>query len=187
MLQALPQQKKADIVIRVSRLETVQPRALKEIDEILEKRFGQSFESELAGAGGIKTVAEILNGVSSDEEAAIMEELNAIDEDLATTIRDNMFVFENLLNVDDRGIQMLLRDVGSDVLVKALKGAGEEVRAKIFRNLSSRAAVLLRDDLDASGPMKLAEVEDAQKEILTIAEQMAEDGKISLGKGDDFV
>jgi len=188
VLEELPDERKTDIILRVSRLETVHPKALKEIDVILEKRFGQSFESELAGAGGIKTVAEILNGVSTDQENAIMESLNEIDSELATIIREKMFVFENLLTIDDRGIQALLRDIGGDVLTKALKGAGQEVRSKIFKNISSRAAALLQDDLDASGPMRLADVEEAQKEILTVAQQLAEEGKISLGgKGDDFV
>ena len=188
VLEELPEEKKTDVIIRVSKLETVHPGALKEIDAILEKRFDESFEMELQGAGGIKTVAEILNEVSTDQENAIMESLSQIDAELADNIREKMFVFENLLSIDDRGIQTLLRDIPSDVLVKALKGSSQEVRAKIFKNISSRAAALLEDDLEASGPMKLADVEEAQKEILVVAQQLAEDGRISLGgKGDDFV
>ncbi len=188
VLEELPEAKQTDIVVRVSRLETIQPTALKEIDAILEQRFGSSFEMELTGAGGIKTVAEILNGVSTDQEAVIFENLSELDAELASSIRENMFVFENLLSIDDRGIQSLLRDISGETLIKALKGANQEVKAKIFKNMSSRAAELLQDDLEAKGPMRLVEVEEAQKEILTIAMQMAEEGKISLGgKGDDFV
>ncbi|MBX2886887.1 MAG: flagellar motor switch protein FliG [Granulosicoccus sp.] len=188
ILEGLSEERKADVVVRVSRLETVQPKALKEIDAIIEKRFGQSFETELAGAGGIKAIAEILNCVSTDQENLIMENLTALDAELATDIREKMFVFENLLTIDDRGIQSLLREVSGEILVKALKGADQEIRNKLFKNMSSRAASLLQDDLEASAPMKLADVEEAQKEILTIAQTLAEEGKISLGtKGGDFV
>jgi len=188
VLESLPDNDKVDIVVRLSRLEKVHPVALKEIDAILEKRVGESFSMELDGAGGIKTVAEILNGVSTEIETEILESLADIDKDLSDSIRENMFVFENLLNIDDRGIQSLLRDIPSDTLVRALKGANGEVKTKIFKNMSSRAATLLEDDLDAKGPMRLVEVEEAQKEILTVAMTLAEEGKINLGgKSDDFV
>lgn len=188
VLQQLPEESKADVVVRVTSLNTVHPAALREIDTILEKRVTEHYEMELDGAGGIKTAAEILNGVSTDEETDILEKLMAIDSDLAEKIKENMFVFENILNIDDRGIQTLLRDIQSDTLVRALKGANQDVQTKIFKNMSGRAATLLKDDLDAKGPMKLAEVEEAQKEILTVAMALAEDGKISLGgKNDDFV
>lgn len=188
VLQELPESKKVDVVIRVSSLDTVHPAALKEIDAILEKRVNERIEMEFDGAGGIKTAAEILNGVSTDQEEVIIEKLTEIDAELSEKIKENMFVFDNILNIDDRGVQTLLRDIQNDILVKALKGANQDVQAHIFKNMSSRAAVLLKDDLEAQGPMRLAEVEEAQKEILTVAMTMAEDGKISLGgKNDDFV
>lgn len=184
----LPEALQSDLLIRVSQLDFIHPTALREIDSILDARFGERFEIELKAAGGEKAVAAILNGVSPEQEEQIMEKLTAFDADLAERIRDNMFVFENLLKVDDRGIQSLLREVPGDLLVKALKGTSTEVQNKLFSNMSRRAAVLLKDDLAASGPARLADVEEAQKEVLGIAFQLAEDGKIQLGgKGDDFV
>lgn len=188
IVECLPEKKRSDLMVRISRLDYIHPTALAEIDQILEQRISDRFEIELAAAGGIPAVAAILNGVSTSEEEKILAQLAEVDEELAEKIRDNMFVFENLLKVDDRGIQSLLREVPSDLLVKALKGTSDEVQKKLFDNMSRRAAVLLKDDLDASGPMRVAEVEEAQKEILTIALGMAEEGKISLGgKDDDFL
>ena len=155
-------------MVRISRLDFIHPTALAEIDQILEQRISDRFEIELAAAGGIPAVAAILNGVSTAEEEKILAQLAEVDEELAEKIRDNMFVFENLLKVDDRGIQSLLREVPSDLLVKALKGTSDEVQKKLFDNMSRRAAVLLKDDLDASGPLRVAEVEEAQKELSLI-------------------
>ncbi|WP_160286243.1 flagellar motor switch protein FliG [Pseudomonas sp. QL9] len=170
-----------DIVLRVSSLNTVQPSALKELNLILEKQFAGNANSTRTTMGGVKRAADIMNYLDSGVEGALMDAIREVDEDLSGQIEDLMFVFDNLADVDDRGIQALLREVSSDVLVLALKGSDEGIREKIFRNMSKRAAELLRDDLEAKGPVRVSEVEGAQKEILTIARRMAESGEIVLG------
>ncbi|MCJ1888122.1 flagellar motor switch protein FliG [Pseudomonas sp. LA21] len=170
-----------DIVLRVSSLNTVQPSALKELNLILEKQFAGNANSTRTTMGGVKRAADIMNYLDSSVEGALMDAIRDVDEDLSGQIEDLMFVFDNLADVDDRGIQALLREVSSDVLVLALKGSDEAIREKIFRNMSKRAAELLRDDLEAKGPVRVSEVEGAQKEILTIARRMAESGEIVLG------
>lgn len=170
-----------DIVLRVSSLNTVQPSALKELNQILEKQFAGNANATRTTMGGVKRAADIMNYLDSGVEGALMDAIREVDEDLSGQIEDLMFVFDNLADVDDRGIQALLREVSSDVLVLALKGSDEGIREKIFRNMSKRAAELLRDDLEAKGPVRVSEVEGAQKEILTIARRMAESGEIVLG------
>ncbi|PJI49560.1 MAG: flagellar motor switch protein FliG [Pseudomonas sp.] len=170
-----------DIILRVSSLNTVQPSALKELNLILEKQFAGNANSTRTTMGGVKRAADIMNYLDSSVEGALMDAIRDVDEDLSGQIEDLMFVFDNLADVDDRGIQALLREISSDVLVLALKGSDEAIREKIFRNMSKRAAELLRDDLEAKGPVRVSEVEGAQKEILTIARRMADSGEIVLG------
>ncbi|MNZ87224.1 Flagellar motor switch protein FliG [compost metagenome] len=170
-----------EIVLRVSALNTVQPSALKELNLILEKQFAGNSNSTRTTMGGVKRAADIMNYLDSSVEGALMDAIRQVDDDLSGQIEDLMFVFDNLADVDDRGIQALLREVSSDVLVLALKGADDPVREKVFRNMSKRAAELLRDDLEARGPVRVSEVESAQKEILTIARRMADSGEIALG------
>ncbi|WP_122872398.1 flagellar motor switch protein FliG [Pseudomonas viridiflava] len=170
-----------DIILRVSSLNTVQPAALKELNQILEKQFSGNANTSRTTLGGIKRAADIMNFLDSSIEGALMDSIREVDEDLSVQIEDLMFVFNNLSDVDDRGIQALLREVSSDVLVLALKGSDEAIKEKIFKNMSKRAAELLRDDLEAKGPVRVSDVETAQKEILTIARRMAEAGEIVLG------
>ncbi len=170
-----------DIVLRVSSLNTVQPAALKELNLILEKQFSGNANTTRATLGGVKRAADIMNYLDSSVEGQLMDAIRDVDEDLSSQIEDLMFVFDNLADVDDRGIQVLLREVSSDVLVLALKGADEAIKEKVFKNMSKRAGELLRDDLEAKGPVRISEVEGAQKEILTIARRMAEAGEIVLG------
>ena len=170
-----------DIILRVSSLNTVQPAALKELNQILEKQFSGNANTSRTTLGGIKRAADIMNFLDSSIEGALMDSIREVDEDLSVQIEDLMFVFNNLSDVDDRGIQALLREVSSDVLVLALKGSDEAIKEKIFMNMSKRAAELLRDDLEAKGPVRVSDVETAQKEILTIARRMAEAGEIVLG------
>lgn len=170
-----------DVLLRVSALNTVQPSALKELNEILEKQFAGNSNTTRAAMGGIKRTADIMNFLESSTEAQLIEQIREIDEDLSTKIEDLMFVFDNLADIDDRGIQSLLREVSSEVLIVALKGADDAVKDKIFRNMSKRASELLQDDLEAKGPVRISEVEQAQKEILTIARRMADAGEIVLG------
>ena len=170
-----------DIILRVSSLNTIQPAALKELNSILEKQFSGNSNTSRTSMGGVKRAADIMNFLDSSIEGPLLDAIRELDQDLSGKIEDLMFVFDNLADVDDRGIQSLMREVSSDVLVLALKGADEAIKEKIFKNMSKRAAELLRDDLEAKGPVRISEVESAQKEILTIARRMAEAGEIVLG------
>jgi flagellar motor switch protein FliG len=182
-MQYFAEKVRLDIMMRVASLDTVQPGALQELNDILEKQFAGNAASQTKAMGGYKVAAEIMNNLDSSIEADLMESIKEMDEDLGTQIQDLMFVFDNLKEVDDRGIQALLREVSSEILIIALKGADESLQEKIFKNMSKRAAELLRDDLEAKGPVKVSEVEGAQKEILTIARRMADAGEIMLGGG----
>lgn len=170
-----------DVILRVSSLNTVQPAALKELNAILEKQFAGNTNTTRTNLGGVKRAADIMNFLDSSMEAPLMEAIKSVDPDLSGKIEDLMFVFDNLNDVDDRGIQALLREISSDVLVLALKGADDRLKAKVFKNMSKRAAELLKDDLDSRGPVRLSEVEGAQKEVLAVARRMADAGEIVLG------
>ena len=186
VLQHLPATARSDVLMRIATLDGVTPTAINELNQILEKQFSGSTEAKSSGVGGVKVAAEILNCMDGDDETTITEEITELDAELAEAIQSQMFVFDNLLEIDDRGIQTLLRDVQSDQLIVALKGADDAVKNKIFNNMSSRAADMMREDLEAKGPVKLKEVEDAQLEILNVAKRLAESGDITLGgKGDD--
>ncbi len=180
-----------DVLLRVATLDGVQPTAIKELNEALTRLLsGSASNVKKAGIGGIRHAAEILNFVGAQAETAIMDNVREYDPDLAQKILDEMFVFENLLDVEDRGIQLLLREVQSDSLIVALKGASPELREKVFKNMSQRAAEMLREDLESRGPVRLSEVEGEQKEILKVARRLAEEGQIQLGGGgsdDQFV
>ncbi len=186
VLSHLPDRTRPDILMRIASLDGIQPSALHELDEILEKQFSGNTNVKSSSVGGVKAAANILNFVDSSQEGAIMDSIKEMDAEVGQKIQDLMFVFDNLIDVDDRGIQALLREVSSDSLLLALKGSDEGIKEKIFKNMSKRAAEMLRDDLEAKGPVKLSEVESAQKEILAIARRMSESGDIVLGgKGAD--
>lgn len=190
VLSNLPENMRVDIVMRIASLDGIQPSAIHELDDMLEKQFsGNSDNIKSSPVGGLKTAASIMNFLDSNIEAEIIEKIHEIDDDMGTGIQDLMFVFENLVEVDDRGIQALLREISSETLIVALKGSDEAIKEKIFKNMSRRAGEMLRDDLETRGPVKLSEVEAAQKEILTVARRMAESGEISLGGkgGDEYV
>lgn len=175
-----------DVVLRIATLDGIQPTALRELNESLAQVMQGSDNLKKAAMGGVRTAAEILNYVGSSNESAILGAVKEYDENLAQSILDEMFVFDNLMDVDDKGIQLVLREVQSEVLVVALKGASEDLRNKILKNMSQRAGEQLRDDLESRGPVKLSEVEAQQKEILKIVRRLAEEGQIALGgKGDD--
>lgn len=183
VLALFEEKERLEIVIRISKLESVQPSALEELNEIIEKQVTSGKTTQTTSLGGVKTAANIINAIDSEIESALLEQLSGVDEDLSNEIQDLMFVFDNLAEMDDRGVQALLREVSSDELIIALKGADEAVQDKVFSNMSKRAAELLKDDLEAKGPVRLSEVEVAQKAILMIARRMAESGEISLGGG----
>lgn len=179
---------RAEVVLRLARLEEVPETALAELDALVERQTRETAVLRTARLGGVRAAADVINLLSPDAEAAVLEAISAEDEALGERIKDALFVFENLLKLDDRGMQAILREVQSETLIVALKGADELIREKIFRNMSRRAAEILRDDLAAKGPVKLADVEAAQKEILKTAQRLAEEGQIVLGSGgDDFV
>ncbi|MCW9058332.1 MAG: flagellar motor switch protein FliG [Gammaproteobacteria bacterium] len=170
-----------DVLLRIATLEGIQPQALKELDEIMERQFSGNQNVQSSTVGGVKAAANILNFVDTAIEGEVMEMIKDVDAELGLQIQDLMFVFDNLIEVDDRGMQQLLREVSSDTLILALKGADETMREKIFSNMSKRAAEIMRDDLENKGPVRLSEVEGAQKEILAIARRMADSGEIALG------
>jgi len=176
-----------DVIMRVASLETVQPQALQELNNILEKQVAGGSSAQTSKIGGVKRAADIMNFMDSSIEAPLMEALKEQDADLGAEIEDLMFVFDNLKEIDDRGIQNLLREVSSETLILALKGSDDELKDKIFKNMSKRAAELLRDDLEAKGPVRVSEVEAAQKDILTIARRMAEAGELTLGGGEEML
>lgn len=181
----LPDKVVADVVMRIATLDGIQPSALQELDQILEKQFSGNSSAKTSSVGGVKPAASIMNFMDSSMEERIMGMIAEQDEELSQRIQDLMFVFDNLMDVDDRGIQMLLREVQTDTLIIALKGADDALKEKIFKNMSKRAAEALRDDLEAKGPVRLSDVEAAQKEILTVARRMADAGEIVLGGGGD--
>jgi flagellar motor switch protein FliG len=188
VLDMLPEEVQTDVMVRVASLDTVHPAALEELDKIMQLRFEEEPDVVVAGIGGIEAAAEILNSVSSETEKRVFESLKDLDDGMSDKIQEKMFVFENLLALDDRSMQLLLRGIAQDKLVKALKGASSEIQEKVFRNISKNAADLLRDDLQATGPMRLKDVEEVQKEIMAVAQRLADEGQISLGgKDDDFV
>ena len=189
VLGFFPQNTRHDVLLRIATLDGVQPSALQELDQILESQFSGNQSMQSSSVGGVKAAANILNFVDSAIESEVMESIKEVDEDIGQQIQDLMFVFDNLIDVDDRGIQALLREVASETLILALKGADEELKEKIFKNMSKRAAEMMRDDLENKGPVRLSEVEGAQKEILSIARRMADSGDIMLGgKGaEEFV
>ncbi len=175
-----------DVLLRISTLDGVQPIALRELNDVLSKLMSGGQTGKKTLKGGVATAAEIVNFMVGTMEAVMMEKVRSFDPDLAQKIEDKMFVFENILEVDDRGIQLILREVQSEALIIALKGSSEELREKIFKNMSSRASEMMREDLESKGPVKLSEVESNQKEILKIVKRLSDDGQIALGgKGDE--
>ncbi len=175
-----------DVVLRIATLDGVQPTALRELNEVLTKLLTGNENLKKKPIGGVRTAAEILNFMSGDTETSVMDNLKNYDNDLAQKIMDEMFVFDNIIDIDDRGIQVLLREVQSESLIVALKGANQDLREKIFKNMSQRAAEMMREDLESKGPVRLSEVEAQQKEILQIVRRLADEGQIILGaKGDD--
>ena len=175
-----------DVLLRIATLEGVQPVAIRELNDAMARILaGASANVKKSAMGGIRHAAEILNFVGQAAETTIMDSVREYDPELAQKILDEMFVFENLMDVDDRGIQLLLREVQSDSLILALKGASQELRDKVFKNMSQRAAEMLKEDLESKGPVRLSEVEAEQKEILKIARRLADEGQIQLGGGGD--
>lgn len=189
VLGYLPPRVRSDAVMRIATLDGVQPHALNELDEIMERQFsGNSTKLKSANVGGLKAAADILNAMETSREAELMAAIRSQDAGLGGKIEELMFVFDDLAGLDDRSMQTLLREVPSARLTVALKGAEPAMREKIFANMSKRAADMLRDDLEVAGPVRVSEVDAAQKEVLMIARRLADAGQLTLsGGGDDFV
>ncbi len=187
VMNFLPATARPEIIQRVASLETVQPAAMEELEAIMKKQFANNSTAKSSSFGGVKAAAKIMNFTKTELESQIMQGLEAIDADLMLKIQDNMFTFENLTGVDNRGIQVLMRNVEPDLLMTALKGASDTVQGKFFDNMSERARGMFRDDMEAMGPLRIAVVEDAQKQIMRIARKLSDAGELVLGGGEDFV
>jgi flagellar motor switch protein FliG len=188
VLTYLPPGMRSDIIVRIATLDGVQPTALNELDDIMEKQFAGKSTGKTSVMGGAKAAANIINLLETSQESLIMEQITKSDQALGARIQDLIFVFDNLNELDDRSMQELMRQVPSDKLLIALKGADDSLKEKIFRNMSQRASEMLKDDLEARGPVRISEVEAAQKEILQMARKLADEGTIQLaGKGEAYV
>jgi flagellar motor switch protein FliG len=189
ILPLLPEDMRTEVLMRIATLNEVPQSALTELDQLVEKQANATPPATVRRIGGARTVAGILNAMERDKSGEELGKIEKADGEMHGKIKDLLFIFDNLLNVDDRGIQALLREVGSDTLAVALRGAEPEVQEKILKNMSKRAAEILKDDMEARGPVKLTDVEAAQKEIVVIAQRLAEEGTISLGGkgGGEFV
>lgn len=183
VIERLPEELRSDIIIRVARLTDVQQSALAEIENLIAKKSAEASHGGTQKVGGDKVAASIINALKPERGEKILEQIREKNEALSERIQEMMFVFDTLLEVDDRGIQALLREVSNDLLVVALKGCDPAIRDKILGNMSKRASTLLREDMEAKGPIKLSDVEQAQKEILDVARRLADAGEINLGRG----
>ena len=170
-----------DVMLRIATLDAVQPGALRELNDVLTTLLTGTVVGKKRLKGGVRSAADILNYVGSTRETELIEMVREYDDNLAQKIIDKMFVFDNLMEVDDRSIQLILREVQSESLIVALKGASAELREKILKNMSQRAGDMLREDLEAKGPVKLSEVEAEQKEILKVVRRLSDEGQIVIG------
>ncbi len=189
IISEFPEPLQQDVILRIADLETVPINILDEVEDVLREEIKAQGPVGSRAAGGSGTVAEILNQVDQNTENSIMTKLEEDRPELSNEVRKLMFVFEDLLNVDDRSIRTILKEVNNDELTLSLKAASEEMRDKIFANLSERASSMIKEDLEAMGPTKLADVEKAQQAILRVAKKLEAEGKIALGKdgGEQFV
>jgi flagellar motor switch protein FliG len=189
VLKSFTERQRNEVLIRIATLDGIQPSALKDLNEVMSKVLAGGEKLKKASLGGVKTAAEIINLMGSSVETSALDYIREADNELAQKIMDNMFTFDDLNKLDDKGFQSLLKEVQSESLVIALKGAAPELREKVFRNMSTRAAETLREDLDSRGPVRVSEVESEQKEMLKIVRRLVDEGQIVLASGgaDDFL
>lgn len=183
VLKCFAERQRNEVMVRIATLDGIQPTALKDLNDVMSKVLAGGERLRKASLGGVKTAAEIINLLGSQVETSVLDYIREADGDLAQKIMDNMFTFDDLMRLDDKGIQALLKEVQSESLVIALKGASPELRDRVFKNMSTRAAETLREDLDARGPVRVSEVESEQKEMLKIVRRLAEEGQIVIGGG----
>jgi flagellar motor switch protein FliG len=189
VLKALPERMRNEVLMRVATLDGIQPAALKDLNEVLSTMLAGSDRTRKSQLGGVKSAAEILNMMGTSMETSVLDYIRESDDDLAQKIMENMFTFDDMIKLDDKAIQMVLKEVQSESLVISLKGATPELRERVFKNMSSRAAETLREDLESRGPVRVTDVENEQKEMLKIVRRLVEEGEISMGGGgeDQFV
>ena len=189
ILSCLPEVQRADVVYRIAKIEKVSPEVISRIDDALNREIGLVAGAEHRQVGGLDKVVELLDHLKNNIDVEILEAMEETDPDMAEEIRKKMFTFENLVALDGRSLQLILREVNNDSLTLALKTASDEMREKIFANMSARAADMIRDDLEAMGPVRLSEVELMQQSIVKIAMKLEEEGKLVIGSGgkDEFV
>ena len=185
VLKCFTDRHRNEVMVRIATLDGIQPTALKDLNEVLSRVLAGGTQLRKASLGGAKPAAEIINLMGSSLETSVLDYIREADGDLAQKIMDNMFTFDDLMKLDDKGFQSLLKEVQTESLIIALKGASPEIREKVFKNMSSRAAETLREDLESRGPVKLSEVEGEQKEMLKIVRRLADEGQIVLGGGGD--
>ncbi|WP_029001134.1 flagellar motor switch protein FliG [Azohydromonas australica] len=186
VLKCFHDRQRNEVLVRIATLDGIQPSALKDLNDVMGRVLaGGDRATRKASLGGVKTAAEIINMLGGSAEAAVLDYIREADADLAQKIMDNMFTFDDLVKIDDRGMQALLKEVQSSALVVALKGASPELRDKIFRNMSSRAAEMLKDELEARGPVRLSEVELQQKDMIKTMRRLVDEGAILLSAGTD--
>ena len=189
VLKAFSERHRNEVMVRIATLDGIQPMALKDLNEVMGKVLAGGDKLKKASLGGVKTAAEIINLMGNAVETAVLDYIREADADLAQKIQDNMFTFDDLVKLDDKGVQSLLKEVQSESLVIALKGATPELRERIFKNMSTRAAETLREDLESRGPVRVSEVESEQKEMLKTVRRLVDEGQIALASGaaDEFV
>ena len=189
ILGQFTERQRGEVMLRIATLEGIQPTALKDLNEVLFKVLAGGDKVRKTSLGGVKTAAEMLNQMGGNADVAVLDTIRNYDADLAQKIMDKMFVFDDLVKLDDRSLQLVLREVPSETLIVSLKGGSMEVRDKILANMSMRASAALKEDLESRGPMRLAEVEAQQKEILKVVRRLAEENQITIGGGaeDSFV
>lgn len=185
VLKQFVERQRNEVLVRIATLDGIQPAALKDLNEVMSKVLAGGDRMKKSSLGGVKAAAEILNMLGSSVETSVLDFVREADNELAQKIMDNMFTFDDLEKIDDKGIQALLREVQSESLIVALKGATPGLREKIFKNMSTRAAETLREDLESRGPVRLSEVEAEQKEMLKTVRRLADEGQIMLSSGGD--
>jgi flagellar motor switch protein FliG len=185
VLKCFTDRHRNEVMVRIATLDGIQPTALKDLNEVLSRVLSGGTQLRKSSLGGVKPAAEIINLMGSSHETSVLDYIREADGDLAQKIMDNMFTFDDLIKLDDKGFQSLLKEVQTESLIIALKGGSPEIRDKVFKNMSSRAAETLKEDLESRGPVKLSEVEGEQKELLKIVRRLADEGQITLASGGD--
>jgi flagellar motor switch protein FliG len=182
VLELLPEEIRKDVILRIARMEELDPRAMEELDRVLESQLGKLQRTPPRKVMGPDNLAAILNATDSQLEQEMLDALTSVDEELSDDVKEKMFIFDSLMQLDDKGFQRLVREVAQENLLTALKGVDDVLAERFFNNMSERAAEILREDMDASGPVKLADVEAAQKEIVRTAKKLADEGELMIGK-----